>query len=91
MVLMGTTHRSIAPDARIGIHRPSLLDSDDATLVASMEESIAHYATQMTGSRRIVGAMMSIPSDRVRYLRPADLASYGIAVSVAGRTGSIPR
>ena len=43
MVLMGAVHRTVAADARVGIHQPAVLDSADAALASSMEESIAHY------------------------------------------------
>ena len=81
LVLMGATARSIAADARVGIHRPSLGKSGTHDLVDAMSEPIAVYAQQTTGSRKIVDAMMSIPSRRVRFLTPADLATYGIAVT----------
>ena len=81
LVLMGATARSIAADARVGIHRPSLGKSGTHDLVDAMSEPIAVYAQQTTGSRKIVDAMMSIPSRRVRFLTPADLAAYGIAAT----------
>ena len=81
LVLMGATARSIAADARVGIHRPSLGKSGKPALVDAMSEPIAVYARQTTGSRKIVDAMLSIPSHRVRLLTPADLATYGIAVT----------
>ena len=82
-VLMGATARSVAPSARVGIHRLSLGAARINTLVGAMAAPLVLYAEQMGVSGAIVEDMMAIPADRLRYLTPADLAAYGIAVSVA--------
>ncbi len=75
-VLMGATARSVAPGARVGIHRPSLGDARRGALVESMAAQIALYAEQMKVPERIVDDMMAISADRLRYLTPADLAGW---------------
>jgi len=54
-----------------------------------MAAPLALYAQQMNVSRRIIDEMMSIPADRLRFLRPSDLATYGILPvdSNPGQTG----
>jgi hypothetical protein len=81
-VLMGATARSLAPSAGVGIHRVSLGDAGSDALAESMAAPLVLYAEQMGVSRAIVEDMRAIPADRLRYLTPADLAAYGIAVSV---------
>ena len=75
-VLMGATARSVAPGARVGIHRPSLGDARRGALVESMAAQVVLYAEQMKVPERIVDDMMAIPADRLRYLTPADLADW---------------
>lgn len=87
-VLMGATRRHIDKGARIGIHRPSLgaarqggpKESGEDAIVEAMSTRLVDYAAQMNIPRRIVDEMMRIPADRVRLLRPSDLAAYGIPV-----------
>jgi membrane-bound ClpP family serine protease len=80
-VLMGATERSVAPDARIGIHRPSLGHAAEDSVIDSMAAQIVHYAEQMRVPRKIVDDMMAIPASRIRYLTVADLAGYGITIN----------
>ena len=80
-VLMGATQRSVAPGARIGIHRPTLEDGGQDALVEAMSQQFVRYAAQMEVPRAIVDDMMAIPAKRVRHLTPADLARYGIPVA----------
>jgi hypothetical protein len=86
LLLMGAVERNVSEAARIGIHRPSLGASgrggpkevgEDA-IVDTMAEQLALYAQQMNVPRKIVDEMMSIPADRLRLLRPSDLAAYGL-------------
>ena len=86
LLLMGAVERNVSDAARLGIHRPSLGASgrggpkevgEDA-IVDAMAEQLALYAQQMNVPRKIVDEMMSIPADRLRLLRPSDLAAYGI-------------
>jgi ATP-dependent protease ClpP protease subunit len=81
-VLMGATEREVAADARIGLHRPSLGDPRRDALVPSMAEQMAQYAEEMGVSRRIVEEMVAIPSSRVRFVTVAELARYGLSVSI---------
>jgi ATP-dependent protease ClpP protease subunit len=81
-VLMGATEREVAADARIGLHRPSLGDPRRDTLVPALSEQLAHYAEEMGVSRRIVDAMLAIPASRVRFVTTAELARYGLSVSI---------
>ena len=81
-VLMGAPEREIASDARIGLHRPSLGDPRRDTLVPSMSEQLAQYAEEMGVSRKIVDEMLAIPTTRVRFVTVAELASYGLSVSI---------
>ena len=48
-----------------------------------MSEAMAHYAEEMGVSRRIVDDMLAIRGGRVRFVTPAELASYGMPVSIA--------
>ena len=75
-VLMGATSRSVAPDARVGIHRPSFGDARRGALVESMAAQVALYAEQMQVPERIVDDLMAIPAGRLRYLTRADLAGW---------------
>jgi hypothetical protein len=75
-VLMGATTRTVARTARVGIHRPSLGDARGDALVESMRAQIVLYAQQMNVPSRIVDDIMAIPSSRLRYLTPADLADW---------------
>ena len=81
-VLMGAPEREIAADARIGLHRPSLGDQRRDTLVPSMSEQLAQFAEEMGVSRKIVDDMLAIPTSRVRFVTVAELASYGLSVSI---------
>ena len=81
-VLMGAVERELAAGARIGLHRPSLGDPGRDRLVPAMSEELARYAEEMGVSRRIVDDMLAIPSSRVRFVTPAELARYGMPVSV---------
>jgi len=82
-VLMGATERTVAARARVGLHRPSLGDPRRNALVPAMSEAMAHYAEEMGVSRRIVDDMLAIRGGRVRFVTPAELASYGMPVSIA--------
>jgi len=82
-VLMGATERSMGAGARIGLHRPSLGDPQRDTLVPAMSEQLAQYAEEMGVSRRIVDDMLAIPTSRIRFVTAAQLASYGLSVSIA--------
>ena len=78
-------HHVLIPnaDARIGLHRPSLGDPRRDTLVTTMSEQLAQYAEDMGVSRRIVDDMLAIPASRVRFVTAAQLAQYGLSVSLA--------
>jgi len=89
-VLMGATARSVAPGARVGIHRPSLGDARRAALVESMTAQLVLYAEQMKVPERIVDDLMAIPADRLRYLTPADLADW-VVVSMKEQDESADR
>jgi len=103
-LLMGAVERNVSEGARLGIHRPSLGASwrggqkeagEDAT-VDAMAAQLALYAEQMNVPRKIVDEMMSIPANRVRLLKPSEMAAYGIlaidpiAHSLVGRPGLEP-
>ena len=47
-------------------------------IVDAMTEQLALYALQMNVPRRIIDGMMSIPPNRLRWLRPDDLGGYAI-------------
>ena len=81
-VLMGATTREVVADARIGLHRPSLGDPRCETLVPSMSGELVRYAEEMGVSRQIVDEMLAIPGKRVRFVTAADLARYGLSVSI---------
>jgi ATP-dependent protease ClpP protease subunit len=81
-VLMGATEREVAADGRIGIHRPSLGDPRRDALVPDMAEQLAHYAEEMGVSRQIVDQMLAIPASRVRFVTTAELARYGLSISI---------
>ena len=104
LLLMGAVERSISDEARVGIHRPSLGASrrggpkqpGEDTIVDAMAAQLALYAQQMNVPRKIVDEMMSIPADRLRLLKPSEMAAYGIlaidpiANSLVGRPGLEP-
>ena len=82
-VLMGATECEVSANARIGLHRPSLGDPRQDTLVPSMSEPLAQYAEEMGVSRRIVEEMLAIPASRVRFVTIQELARWGLSVSIA--------
>jgi hypothetical protein len=47
-----------------------------------MAEQLGQYAEEMGVSRRIVDDMLVIPASRVRFVTAAQLALYGLSVSV---------
>ena len=85
-LLMGAIERTISGDARVGIHRPSLLarqaggprQASDGEIVAAMAEQLVLYAQQMNVPCTIIDALMSVPPDRVKLLSTSELAAYGI-------------
>jgi ATP-dependent protease ClpP protease subunit len=87
LLLMGAVERNVSGGARLGIHRPSLgasarggpKEAGEDAIVDAMAAQLALYAQQMNVPRRIVDEMMSIPADRLRSLRPSELAGYGIS------------
>ena len=83
-VLMGATRRSVARGARVGIHRPSIGEAGGDANIDAIADQIRWYVEQMNVSPGIVPAMMSIPSDQMRFLTPAELDAYGIRVSASG-------
>lgn len=79
-VLMGAMERYVA--AVSGLHRPSFREPRRETLVPAMAEQLGQYAEEMGVSRRIVDDMLVIPASRVRFVTAAQLALYGLSVSV---------
>jgi hypothetical protein len=43
-----------------------------------MAPQLVLYAEQMNVPKRIVDDLMAIPADRLRYLKPADLADWAV-------------
>jgi hypothetical protein len=84
-LLMGAIERHIS-GGRVGIHRPSLRapqegaprQGNEDEIVEAMSAQLVLYAQQMNVPRTIIDAMMLIPPDRVKLLRAAELATYGI-------------
>jgi len=89
LLLMGAVERNVSEAARLGIHRPSLgasgrggpKETGEDAVVDALAAQLALYAEQMNVPRKIVDEMMSIPADRLRLLKPSDLAGYGIFAS----------
>jgi hypothetical protein len=88
---MGARERHLSGGARVGIHRPSLRappagdaqpGSEDA-IVGAMAEQLERYAEDMHVPRTIIDVMMTVPPDRMRFLSPAELTTYGIPVREA--------
>jgi hypothetical protein len=83
---MGAIERHISDAACVGIHRPSLRAPQAGSpgpgsadeLVAALAEQLVLYAQQMHVPRQIVDALMRVPPDRLEFLSPAELATYGI-------------
>jgi ATP-dependent protease ClpP protease subunit len=81
-VLMGAPLRSVAPGARVGIHRPTLGVAGSGALEEPLRAQAALYAEEMNVSDGIIDGMMSVRGRRLRYLTAADLAAYGISVTM---------
>jgi ATP-dependent protease ClpP protease subunit len=87
-VLMGATERDLDGGARVAIHRPSLDDPKPTggdAIVEAMSAQLVAYAQQMNVPRRIIDDMMRIPADQLRWLRPSELAAYGVVAADSPR------
>lgn len=86
LLLIGAVERSISPDARLGIHRPSVRALREGgprrtskdKIVEAISEQLVVYAQQMNVPRKIIDESMLIPPERVKLLSPSELAGYGI-------------
>lgn len=95
-LLMGSTERHVSPEARLGIHRPSLRgrprggpdQASEEAVVAAMTDQLVSYAREMGVGREIVDALMSVPPDRVEPLSRARLVRYGIHLADGTGEGS---
>jgi ATP-dependent protease ClpP protease subunit len=70
-------------DARVGIHRPYLIDTSLTTsqvqkAATDIEAKVRAYFREMNISQRLVDDMMVIPSNQVRWLSASDIDLYGL-------------
>ncbi len=84
LVLAAAKRRSIAPTAKVGIHRPylpfakQLSQGEMEGLYATLTKRIEDYLRGTDVSHQLVTDMMRIPPDQIRVLTTEQLQSYGL-------------
>ena len=77
-------HKSVAPDARIGVHEPSFdgaLSMEQIAFLHSLTEVMAETLAKAGAPPTVVAAARYAPSNNIYWLTLADLAAWSVKVT----------